>query len=239
MQLTFRGKLPPVKHVAPPDYHLPIVFTQLQPVYSRRRCYCSELRLLCAKMAQPKLPNWTKGPFPLFRPLNWTTSSPSFFAMASRSFVAVSLLSFLFLFSSASGALPSDSDKVSLGLYYESLCPYSANFIINYLVKIFENGLISIVDLNLVPFGNAKIRGNNTIDCQVFLAVSLSFCLASIQAILFFAFNHNEKLPSKCDSNLHTRNLAGFCSWFDSGSNLNSNLADSIPLWNAIEKPTC
>ncbi|XP_034687975.1 gamma-interferon-responsive lysosomal thiol protein isoform X2 [Vitis riparia] len=86
--------------------------------------------------------------------------------MASRSFVAVSLLSFLFLFSSASGALPSDSDKVSLGLYYESLCPYSANFIINYLVKIFENGLISIVDLNLVPFGNAKIRGNNTIDCQ-------------------------------------------------------------------------
>ncbi|RVW56831.1 Gamma-interferon-inducible lysosomal thiol reductase [Vitis vinifera] len=75
---------------------------------------------------------------------------------------AVTSQSFVF----SSGALPSDSDKVSLGLYYESLCPYSANFIINYLVKIFENGLISIVELNLVPFGNAKIRGNNTIDCQ-------------------------------------------------------------------------
>ncbi|KAL6967730.1 hypothetical protein U1Q18_033541 [Sarracenia purpurea var. burkii] len=88
---------------------------------------------------------------------------------------AFSLLSCLLFFTSLTPTLaalsldlpaPDSSDKVSLGLYYESLCPYSANFVVNYLAKIFENGLISVVDLNLVPWGNAKIRGNNTFDCQ-------------------------------------------------------------------------
>ncbi|GMG98185.1 hypothetical protein Nepgr_000025 [Nepenthes gracilis] len=92
--------------------------------------------------------------------------------MASSQYISFSILSCLILFGSiapfplAFGALPSDTEKVSLALYYESLCPYSANFIINYLVKIFEDDLISIIDLKLVPWGNAQIRGNNTFDCQ-------------------------------------------------------------------------
>ncbi|RDX65976.1 Gamma-interferon-inducible lysosomal thiol reductase, partial [Mucuna pruriens] len=57
-------------------------------------------------------------------------------------------------------------EKVSLELYYESLCPYSANFIVNYLPKIFSPDLISIVELKLVPWGNAKLRGNSTFVCQ-------------------------------------------------------------------------
>ncbi|PWA60781.1 thioredoxin superfamily protein [Artemisia annua] len=57
-------------------------------------------------------------------------------------------------------------EKVSLTLYYEALCPYCENFIVNYLYKIFENGLISIVDLKLSPYGNAKISSNGTIICQ-------------------------------------------------------------------------
>jgi interferon gamma-inducible protein 30 len=88
---------------------------------------------------------------------------------------------FLFTSSSASRILPSHSQKVSLGLYYESLCPYSANFIINYLPKLFETDLISIVDLNLVPWGNAKLRGNDTFDCQVtLLFVSFSNLLCGV-----------------------------------------------------------
>lgn len=92
--------------------------------------------------------------------------------MASHLVITLSLISYLFLFTSSSSSasriiLPSDSQKVSVGLYYESLCPYSANFIINYLDKLFETDLISIVDLKLVPWGNAKLRGNNTFDCQV------------------------------------------------------------------------
>ena len=82
---------------------------------------------------------------------------------------------FLFTSSSASRILPSHSQKVSLGLYYESLCPYSANFIVNYLAQLFETDLISVVDLKLVPWGNAKLRGNDTFDCQVSTLPFVSF----------------------------------------------------------------
>uniref|UniRef100_A0A5B7AAK2 Putative gamma-interferon-inducible lysosomal thiol reductase isoform X2 n=1 Tax=Davidia involucrata TaxID=16924 RepID=A0A5B7AAK2_DAVIN len=99
--------------------------------------------------------------------------------MASHQLITLSnsILSYLFFLvllfptSSTSAAFspalsPDSSEKVSLGLYYETLCPYSANFIVNYLAKIFDDGLIDIVDLNLVPWGNAKMRGNNTFNCQ-------------------------------------------------------------------------
>ncbi|CAD5167978.1 unnamed protein product [Musa acuminata subsp. malaccensis] len=65
----------------------------------------------------------------------------------------------------SSSSSSSSSPKVSLALYYETLCPYSANFIVNYLAKIFDDGLISIVDVDLVPYGNARIQ-NGTISCQ-------------------------------------------------------------------------
>ncbi|KAK8598309.1 hypothetical protein V6N13_094282 [Hibiscus sabdariffa] len=83
---------------------------------------------------------------------------------------AFSVLCCLFLLGSLCSAsrivLPCDSNKVSLTLYYESLCPFSANFIVNYLPKLFERDLISIVDLRLVPWGNAKLKGNDTFECQ-------------------------------------------------------------------------
>ncbi|XP_071687601.1 gamma-interferon-responsive lysosomal thiol protein-like [Rutidosis leptorrhynchoides] len=63
--------------------------------------------------------------------------------------------------------LSSNEQKVKLALYCEALCPTSASFIINYLYKIIENGLISIVDLELSPYGNAKISANGTIVCQL------------------------------------------------------------------------
>ncbi|XP_015162690.1 GILT-like protein F37H8.5 [Solanum tuberosum] len=56
--------------------------------------------------------------------------------------------------------------KVSLALYYESLCPGCSDFIVNYLPKIFKNGMIDFVDLKLVPWGNTKIQPNNTFKCQ-------------------------------------------------------------------------
>ncbi|KAK3406828.1 gamma-interferon-responsive lysosomal thiol protein [Eucalyptus grandis] len=56
-----------------------------------------------------------------------------------------------------SPSLSSDDDKVKLSLYYESLCPGSADFIANHLVKAIDNGLINIIDLQIVPWGNAQI----------------------------------------------------------------------------------
>jgi len=81
---------------------------------------------------------------------------------------------FLFPFASSSDysgvSLPSSSPKVSVGLYYESLCPYCSSFIVNHLAKLFEDDLISIVDLHLSPWGNTKLRSDNvTAVCQVLL----------------------------------------------------------------------
>ncbi|MCL7026052.1 hypothetical protein MKW94_023624 [Papaver nudicaule] len=59
-----------------------------------------------------------------------------------------------------------DASKVSLALYYETLCPYCSNFMVNYLPRIFENGLIDIIDLKLVPYGNARINDDKVITCQ-------------------------------------------------------------------------
>ncbi|KAK7382452.1 hypothetical protein VNO80_01305 [Phaseolus coccineus] len=67
------------------------------------------------------------------------------------------------LSSSSSGA---PNDKVTVSLYYESLCPYCADFIVNHLVRLFQTDLISIVNLRLVPWGNAWIAPNASIICQ-------------------------------------------------------------------------
>ncbi|XP_074267823.1 gamma-interferon-responsive lysosomal thiol protein [Silene latifolia] len=57
-------------------------------------------------------------------------------------------------------------EKVAVDLYYESLCPYCANFIVNLLPPIFRNGLIDIIDLNFYPWGNAKVISGDSIACQ-------------------------------------------------------------------------
>jgi hypothetical protein len=59
-----------------------------------------------------------------------------------------------------------------VGLYYESLCPYCSSFIVNHLAKLFEDDLISIVDLHLSPWGNTKLRSDNV--TAVCLSLSLT-----------------------------------------------------------------
>ncbi|KAL6967731.1 hypothetical protein U1Q18_033541 [Sarracenia purpurea var. burkii] len=73
-------------------------------------------------------------------------------------------------FSSASRGVSvhqSENGKVTVALYYESLCPYCSNFIVNDLVKLFDDDeLISLVDLKIIPYGNARIGPNDTVTCQ-------------------------------------------------------------------------
>ncbi|CAN6559317.1 unnamed protein product [Malus baccata var. baccata] len=59
------------------------------------------------------------------------------FSRLERRTFSFSLLSCLFLV--VVFTPPSDSGKVSLALYYESLFPYIVNFIVNYLVKLFKD----------------------------------------------------------------------------------------------------
>ncbi|XP_014513198.1 LOW QUALITY PROTEIN: gamma-interferon-inducible lysosomal thiol reductase [Vigna radiata var. radiata] len=67
-------------------------------------------------------------------------------------------------FSSSSSSAP--NQKVTLSLYYESLCPYCADFIVNRLVRLFQTDLISIVNLRLLPWGNAWIAPDGSVICQ-------------------------------------------------------------------------
>ncbi|KAG9453611.1 hypothetical protein H6P81_006515 [Aristolochia fimbriata] len=82
--------------------------------------------------------------------------------MASHLRLAFALL----LLSPLAFSFAAAADKVPFALYYETLCPYCSNFIVNYLDKIFHNGLFDIVDLKLVPYGNARVGSNDSISCQ-------------------------------------------------------------------------
>ncbi|EOY07102.1 Gamma interferon responsive lysosomal thiol reductase family protein, putative [Theobroma cacao] len=61
---------------------------------------------------------------------------------------------------------PCHAQNVTLSLYYETLCPYCADFIVNHLVKLFDKGLNSIVNLRLVPWGNAVMQRDGNFVCQ-------------------------------------------------------------------------
>nr|CAB3501113.1 unnamed protein product [Digitaria exilis] len=66
----------------------------------------------------------------------------------------------------AAAAGDEGTEKVDVALYYESLCPYSALFVVNHLAKVFEDGLLDAVDLKLVPYGNARVHAGGEISCQ-------------------------------------------------------------------------
>ncbi|XWS59993.1 hypothetical protein CRYUN_Cryun08bG0169900 [Craigia yunnanensis] len=89
-------------------------------------------------------------------------------------FFIVASLPFMFISSSLSSldygnvealSPAKNNEKVTLSLYYETLCPSSASFISDDLVKVFQNDLDTIVNLRLVPWGNALIVDNRT-HCQ-------------------------------------------------------------------------
>ncbi len=63
-------------------------------------------------------------------------------------------------------------DKVSVGFYEESLCPYCAQFTTKVAAPLFENGLSDYIDFDLVPYGNAK----NTSEVGVFLDLNWYNC---------------------------------------------------------------
>jgi hypothetical protein len=82
--------------------------------------------------------------------------------MAAR--LAVPALLLLLLASSpAAAAGDKGPEKVAVALYYESLCPYSARFVVDRLARVFEDGLLDAVDLTLVPYGNARVHAGGEI----------------------------------------------------------------------------
>lgn len=57
------------------------------------------------------------------------------------------------------------NNGVQLGVYLESLCPDSRRFVLGQLLPTYRQ-LGHIIDLNMVPFGHARVLGNNKMVCQ-------------------------------------------------------------------------
>lgn len=112
-------------------------------------------------------------------------------------------------------ASTSSSQNVTLSLYYETLCPYCADFIVNHLVKVFDKGLISIVNLRLIPWGNAFIQPNGSFVCQV--STAIIFCFLEVNSMFWFTFFYGggveniaawyEWMFPKCYRSLHCNHL--------------------------------
>ncbi|CAI0424154.1 unnamed protein product [Linum tenue] len=85
--------------------------------------------------------------------------------MASPPFLPLLLLLLSLLLLSPPQSYSYESDKVNLTLYYETGCPYCRDFIIHPLAEAMGSDLVNIVNLKLVPWGNAYSIGS-TIVCQ-------------------------------------------------------------------------
>ncbi|CAL5210788.1 unnamed protein product [Lathyrus oleraceus] len=92
--------------------------------------------------------------------------------MASpTSFCFLSLILFLLMIINPSQSHSSElkngaNDFVHVSLYYESLCPYSKDFILKSLQNFIKLDVMSVVSLRLVPYGNAATSQNGTVSCQ-------------------------------------------------------------------------
>ncbi|KAF3448051.1 hypothetical protein FNV43_RR08759 [Rhamnella rubrinervis] len=64
-------------------------------------------------------------------------------------------------------ALKMDSQKVNLSVYYGTLSPNSASFIVRNLAQVFDKDLVTILNLKLIPWGDAHVNiSNNATVCQ-------------------------------------------------------------------------
>lgn len=113
--------------------------------------------------------------------------------MASLKFfsliVLISLLSIYAPFSSFEdyGINVLESQKVNLSMYYETLCPYFVNFIVNELVKVFEGDLMSIINLRLVHM-EMLIFKNLTVPLFARYISLLHFLICLIACIIEFGW---------------------------------------------------
>jgi interferon gamma-inducible protein 30 len=82
-------------------------------------------------------------------------------------------------------AATGNGEKVRVEVYYESLCPYSARFVVNQLATAFREGLLDGADVTLVPYGNAKVGTFGAMSCQVCLISCFSLPITHVFSELF------------------------------------------------------
>lgn len=93
-----------------------------------------------------------------------------------------------------------DSQKVNLSVYYDTLNPNCSSFIVKNLAQVFDQDLITILNLRFVPWGDAHFnKSTNATICQVSLVPLSSF----------FFFIHCVFPPFSYQS--HSNQTGSFC----------------------------
>ncbi|CAN1820566.1 Gamma-interferon-responsive lysosomal thiol protein [Linum perenne] len=121
-------------------------------------------------------------------------ASSSSKSVSSLLFIAAILIS-VALFPSPCHCSSSDHhQKVNLSVYYETLCPPCAQFIVENLINIFNNGIIDIVNLKLIPWGNAHLTVNGTNNTNIICQNGPDECrLNRVQACAIDVLNNVDK----------------------------------------------
>lgn len=57
-------------------------------------------------------------------------------------------------------------EPVRVDYYMEALCPFCANFTRNQLKPMFDNGIMAHVELDIIPWGNARVGKDGATQCQ-------------------------------------------------------------------------
>ncbi|KAI3859622.1 hypothetical protein MKX03_036006 [Papaver bracteatum] len=114
--------------------------------------------------------------------------------MASYSQITLLLVLLLLPYASVSSSSvsvghPTSFPKVALDLYYDSLDMDSANFLIRFFPYIYENELIDLVNLTLVPYAQARIQGKSAVICKR----GSEECLISRVAICSIKLYHQDQ----------------------------------------------
>jgi len=86
---------------------------------------------------------------------------------------------------------------VLLGVYYESLCPDSADFIVHKLQPVY-NKLSDVLFLELVPYGNAKVCDDK-------------WQYTYVHVVQYCKMHQNEQFFTYCDTTGTEKTLSPNC----------------------------
>lgn len=108
---------------------------------------------------------------PLAKPLQFSFNRVLSYQLSLRERATMNVVQILFLFCAFLLAeVTAENEPINLTLFYETLCPDTRKFVLEELVPTYRSALQSHINLELVPFGNAKFHtddnGQRKVECQ-------------------------------------------------------------------------
>eukprot|EP00878_Enallax_costatus_P004175 GHUV01004404.1.p1 GENE.GHUV01004404.1~~GHUV01004404.1.p1 ORF type:complete len:258 (+),score=53.98 GHUV01004404.1:268-1041(+) len=130
--------------------------------------------------------------------------------------VAVALVSLLLCTTPAFGSY---AEPVRVDFYMEALCPYCAQFTLTQLQPLFKNKLINFVELDVIPWGNARTDPktgevtcqHGALECELNKLISCAIAQHPRQDDWFPFLTCLEETVAKGATDLKVEDVAGKC----------------------------